>query len=302
MFKKITILFLWTGLTFFAASAFAGRVELTTYYPAPTGEYNTVKYTPTTPAPFLCTAGVKGTVYYDSDPAIAGLYVCDGTQWTSVGGQNPAHTGELVTFTKNGDQTVTDTLCVSNNCWKGENITNWNHSPAVTYPGCGITPENIEIQELFDNKSGVLQVDLRCFKNGFYLIEWDGSVAVDGAADKWAAVTLKYAYQPKIGSFSGWKALAPNVGNRDFEDVASPGVDSSNWLLPLKYSTHLLVEDTRLAFDLATIPDDAQYLYLYLSAKNVDNPNVGDHMSGAGGLQIRSRVNGGFFITVTRVK
>ena len=39
MFKKVFVFFLLTGLTFFAQTAFAGKVELTTYYPAPTGEY-----------------------------------------------------------------------------------------------------------------------------------------------------------------------------------------------------------------------------------------------------------------------
>ncbi len=307
MFKKITILFLWMGLTFFAASAFAGKVELTTYYPAPTGEYNTVKFSPTASAP-VCNPGAKGTVYY-KDGALEGLYVCDGTQWIPVGSQEQAYTGELVTFTKNGNQTVADTLGCSGACWKGKYIQDWNPSLATNYPGCGITPVNEEIS-LGSGPSfreGVLKVDLRCFKSGFYLIEWDGSVAVDGAANKWAALTLKYAYLDKNGDLSSWKALASSVGNKVFEDEANPGFNS--WPPPpppdsaAKYSAYPLALDTRLAIDLSTIPDDAEYLYLSLYAKNVDNPSNGpDYMSGAPGGVIQSRVDGGFSITVTRVK
>ena len=300
MFKKITILFLGTGLTFFAASAFAGKVELTTYYPAPTGEYNTVKYTPTASAP-VCNPGAKGTVYY-KDGALEGLYVCDGTQWIPVGSQEQAYVGELVTFTKNGPQIVIDT-----GGWKGEYIKTWSISSTGAYTGC-IPPVNGEKPGTFEGKKGVLQVDISCFENGFYRVEWDGDVAVDGEPNKWAALTLRYAYEDQFGTFSGWKALASGVGNRDFEDVAKPGVDywpSPSLPLPLvKYSTYSLAEeDIALAFDLATIPDDAHYLYLSLYAKNVDNPNnPPDYKSGAPGTKIQSRVNGGFSIKVTRIK
>ena len=39
MFKKISFFFLFVGLTFFVQTVFAGKMELTTYYPAPYGEY-----------------------------------------------------------------------------------------------------------------------------------------------------------------------------------------------------------------------------------------------------------------------
>lgn len=45
MFKKIVIFSAWIGSTFFIATAFAGKVELTTYYPAPYGEYQALKAT-----------------------------------------------------------------------------------------------------------------------------------------------------------------------------------------------------------------------------------------------------------------
>ena len=60
MFRKANILFLLAGMTFFAASAFAGRVELTTYYPAPQGDYNAVQVSQKLKVPYV-TTGTKDT-------------------------------------------------------------------------------------------------------------------------------------------------------------------------------------------------------------------------------------------------
>ena len=65
MFRKVNILFLLAGVTFFAASAFAGRVELTTYYPAPQGDYNAVQVSQKLKVPYVLT----GTKNFDKTTA-----------------------------------------------------------------------------------------------------------------------------------------------------------------------------------------------------------------------------------------
>jgi len=84
--RKYNILSLISLLMFLFCSLAYSQTEnitITTYYPAPYGEYQQVKLTPTTqPA---CAAGNKGAIYYDNDPAKNKPYICDGTKWTPLG-------------------------------------------------------------------------------------------------------------------------------------------------------------------------------------------------------------------------
>ena len=58
MFRITVLAVLFVSVLMAASSAYAGRVELTTYYPAPTGEYKDVKATNTLKVPVVV-AGTK---------------------------------------------------------------------------------------------------------------------------------------------------------------------------------------------------------------------------------------------------
>ena len=99
---KTTVLFsliAWGLLT--APLAYAGKVELTTYYPSPMGEYSalqstilTLGYTGTTPQPGVLTfvggasnpSGAAGSIYYNNTSGSENFkYTTDGTTWKNLG-------------------------------------------------------------------------------------------------------------------------------------------------------------------------------------------------------------------------
>ncbi len=58
MFRGTLLGVVFVAAFVFASSAYAGKVELTTYYPAPYGEYKEIKTTTTLKAP-VAASGVK---------------------------------------------------------------------------------------------------------------------------------------------------------------------------------------------------------------------------------------------------
>lgn len=134
MFQRIVrVSFLVVAVVFCSPSAFAGKVELTTYYPAPYGEYQELKSTkdasfattdgskvgigvrtPANPNPVttLDVAGeVKiGTTNIDCDLAHAGamrygaksvVEYCDGATWKNIGVDNSPNAATIVCDTTN---------------------------------------------------------------------------------------------------------------------------------------------------------------------------------------------------------
>lgn len=79
--KKILIsLVMWGSL---AATASAGQVTMTTYYPSPFGAYQQLRLVPTTP--LACDASTEGLMFYDS--ALDVVKVCKGAAgWSPLGG------------------------------------------------------------------------------------------------------------------------------------------------------------------------------------------------------------------------
>ena len=57
MTRKTVLGLVFVSAFVFASNAFAGKVELTTYYPAPYGEYKTVKATSSFTVPVKTVAG-----------------------------------------------------------------------------------------------------------------------------------------------------------------------------------------------------------------------------------------------------
>ena len=83
-----------------APSAYAGKMELTTYYPAPNGEYDTLQsnslgLVPRTAASMpACDAAHEGLMYYNQTDKVQ--YACDGTSWNVIG-------GKVLTWSVSGD-------------------------------------------------------------------------------------------------------------------------------------------------------------------------------------------------------
>ncbi len=90
MFKNTVLFSLIVWVLAMTPSVYAGKVELTTYYPAPMGEYdtlqsNTLKLVPKSQP--VCNAAAEGMMYYDS--STNQVQVCDGSSWGTTGGNPP---------------------------------------------------------------------------------------------------------------------------------------------------------------------------------------------------------------------
>ncbi len=82
MIKKtiVVMLFILSGFICFNLCSFAQTTEqldITTYYPSPTGVYQQLRLFPTNVAP-ACNANNEGALYYNTSKT---LFVCDGTSW-----------------------------------------------------------------------------------------------------------------------------------------------------------------------------------------------------------------------------
>ena len=83
--KRPTFLPYMVGLLLMNAGlVFAGQTTLTTYYPAPSGNYDKLRLVPTSTAPDCSSANDIGTLYVDDTNTLK--YCANGTAWGSVGG------------------------------------------------------------------------------------------------------------------------------------------------------------------------------------------------------------------------
>ena len=92
MFRRAVLGALFILTFVFASTAHAGKVELTTYYPSPYGEYLTLSLAPTdTISP--AAACSNGQMYFDASEGV--FYGCMGSVWRRfgvAGGSSPAGT------------------------------------------------------------------------------------------------------------------------------------------------------------------------------------------------------------------
>ncbi|HNX68093.1 MAG TPA: hypothetical protein PKI45_01215 [Candidatus Omnitrophota bacterium] len=98
MFKKLLLCGLAISTCWMTASVYAGKAELTTYYPAPYGEYSTLNATnslivpkkTTTERDAITTSSTppltRGMVIFNTDAGHNRLEVYDGGTWRGVGG------------------------------------------------------------------------------------------------------------------------------------------------------------------------------------------------------------------------